>query len=1302
MDYNLVKTILFLLVTMVLFCSFNCNGMKNVNNFKNFVSVMNDRNVSFSMLQETFWNDDYVNSIRNMYEGIIYDNNGVNNRQGVAILVNNSYKDKTKVVFKDNLGRFIHVSYEEDENTYNFISLYAPNNIKERCIFFTFVNNYINNLENLIIGGDFNTTLSKFDKSCQSKHCMDEAYRELQNMINICNIYDVWRCRNETKRIFSWKRISNGVLQQSRIDFYLTSKSLSPNIQNVYYNETSFSDHTYVFMNFKFCNVERGPGLWVLNNTLLSNEYYVKRVKEIIEEALQCPLYNKEPLVWWDNLKYRIKRFSQIFSGKMAKDKRKNFYDLQNKIQRLCAVQANGGNINLEVLENLKLELSNYELEKCKGAILRSKAIWATEGDKNTKYFLNLEKYKQENNAIKELFNDNNEIVSDTEGILEIEYNFYKNLYSCVEIDNDKMDQFLESVDTVIDNEDKEMCDNDITYDEIARALTSMSKNKSPGTDGLTTEFYCKFYDSLEDILYKVFNAVHEEGTLSRSMRAGVISLVYKKKGDRRILKNYRPISLLQVDYKILARIMADRFKTVLPKIISENQTCCIIGRDISNNIANVRDVITMVENDELEGYLLKIDQEKAFDRESHEYLFNVLRKFGFGQVFVRWIQIFYNNINSAVKCNGFLTNYFAIKNGIRQGCPISALLYVLAAEPLRCNIEKNPKIKGIEIPGSEKEAVIFQHADDTTLTVSNKESIPEVFKVFDLYSASSGSKINVQKSEMLPIGRGYLSGSEKTNYSLKICEREIVLLGVYIGKDNNLCHELNWRLKVNKIKSLLNLWLQRKLTIQGRVTVVESLCMSRLWYTMFVTSIPSWVIDELKVTCVNFVWNNGAHLVHYNSIIDEKSKGVLHFPDIKSKLMAFRLKFLARFLDEDYHVLWKDIFKYFCSKILHMNLGKEMLFMEIPGKYLSSLPEVYREMLKSLDFIREQLIFNVSIENIYDQPLFCNPKIVINEKSLLWQDFIKAGIIQLKDLCYEVKPGFLPVSAVIEILKSVNEDCNVYDVTKKWHLLISALPHDWIKTINTEVNITTNKREIDIELNMNGKLLDFKMCSTKRFYQIIIQNFCKQPKCIEKWQNQFHVDPKDFYSIWKNVNHFWKPSNMIELDFKIAHQCIFTNERLMKMNLSDSSYCAVCQNDVETFLHLFIDCEKLSDFHLFLEQKIETLFENCNSDKMSLVVYERILLLGISGSIKGVNTNFVNFMLSVARYCIFKRRNLANFDKRNMNLTHFFCLTLKHYVSYFYEYLCSIKNMRRVFWKNFLENNTIVQETNDVIVFNL
>jgi hypothetical protein len=120
---------------MVLLCSFNCNGLKNVDNFQNFVSALYEKNISFTMLQETFWDNDYVEGIEDMYEGKIYTSNGINSRQGVAIMVNNLYKDKTKLVYSDNNGRFIHISYEDEYKLYNFISIYAPNICSEKCNF---------------------------------------------------------------------------------------------------------------------------------------------------------------------------------------------------------------------------------------------------------------------------------------------------------------------------------------------------------------------------------------------------------------------------------------------------------------------------------------------------------------------------------------------------------------------------------------------------------------------------------------------------------------------------------------------------------------------------------------------------------------------------------------------------------------------------------------------------------------------------------------------------------------------------------------------------------------------------------------------------------------------------------------------------------------------------------------------------------------------------------------------------------------------------------------------------------------
>ncbi|CAC5402728.1 unnamed protein product [Mytilus coruscus] len=215
--------------------------------------------------------------------------------------------------------------------------------------------------------------------------------------------------------------------------------------------------------------------------------------------------------------------------------------------------------------------------------------------------------------------------------------------------------------------------------------------------------------------------------------------------------------------------------------------------RDIADTTASLRDIIELIENDNLEGYLIKIDQEKAFDRVDHKYLFHILEKFGFGPQFVHWIKLFYKGIRSTIKCNGFLTNYVPILNSLRQGCPISALCYVIAAEPLVQAILKNKNIKGIAIPNSDKNSTVFAHADDFTFTVKDKQSIDETFKVLNNYSEASGAKINKQKSEIMCLGSGSISNQELTDYGIKQADEVTQILGIYMGKNSEICDYLNW-----------------------------------------------------------------------------------------------------------------------------------------------------------------------------------------------------------------------------------------------------------------------------------------------------------------------------------------------------------------------------------------------------------------------------------------------------------------------------------------------------------------------------
>ncbi|CAC5423453.1 unnamed protein product [Mytilus coruscus] len=313
---------------------------------------------------------------------------------------------------------------------------------------------------------------------------------------------------------------------------------------------------------------------------------------------------------------------SQIYGKEKQKDLNREYHKLQNKIQELSVKSANGIQINSEQFLELKTQLEDIETYKCKGAILRSKSQWALESDRNTAYFFKLEKYRQNKNEISEIKDCDGKIVTETNDLLDVIHDYYKHLFSCVSIDMHSVDELLNNVNVKIDDEDVEMCDDEINIEEIEKSLKGMKKGKTPGPDGITAEFYLFFFfffNELKHVLLYIYQSIEENEELSRSMRYGNINIIFKNKGDQSDLKNFRPISLLDVDYKILARVMANRFKYVLPKVISPNQSCCILGKDISDTVASVRDIMDLVEMDDIEYYLLKLDQEKAFDRAGHD-----------------------------------------------------------------------------------------------------------------------------------------------------------------------------------------------------------------------------------------------------------------------------------------------------------------------------------------------------------------------------------------------------------------------------------------------------------------------------------------------------------------------------------------------------------------------------------------------------------------------------------------------------------------------------------------------------------
>ena len=197
--------------------------------------------------------------------------------------------------------------------------------------------------------------------------------------------------------------------------------------------------------------------------------------------------------------------------------------------------------------------------------------------------------------CITKLLNDEDGAITDADEILKYEETFYKNLYSEPQKNQNEIEEQgaaaeLFNVETLpkINNNDKLTCDTDITINETGIALKDLTNGKSPGSDGFTPDFYKFFWPTIKDVVFDSIIYANEKGHLSIDQKRGIINLIPKKNKDPRYLKNWRPISLLNTDYKIITKILANRIKKVLPTVINPDQVAYLKKRFFGQNIRTI------------------------------------------------------------------------------------------------------------------------------------------------------------------------------------------------------------------------------------------------------------------------------------------------------------------------------------------------------------------------------------------------------------------------------------------------------------------------------------------------------------------------------------------------------------------------------------------------------------------------------------------------------------------------------------------------------------------------------------------
>ena len=338
-------------------------------------------------------------------------------------------------------------------------------------------------------------------------------------------------------------------------------------------------------------------------------------------------------------------------------------------------------------------------------------------------------------------------------------------------------------------------------------------------------------------------------------MRQAVISLILKTDKNPLECGSFRPISLLNTDAKVLAKVLARRLEEVLPSVISPDQTGFIKNL---YSFSNIRRLMNILYGSSPPGELevgLSLDAEKAFDRVEWDYLFSTLKRFGFGHKLITWVRLLYTSPLAAVRTNNNVSTYFELQRGTRQGCPLSPLLFAVAMEPLTLALRQNIDIKGIQRAGLEHKVSLYA---DMLLYMSQPLSgLPKLMTLLTEFGKISGYKVNIQKSELMPIGDG-ASRMSLGSIPFKISPKKFKYLGVWVTHNHKDLYVANYQPLLANLKQDFERWDHLPLSLGGRINAVKMNVLPKFLYIF--QCLPFFLtksfFSKLNNQISTFIWN--------------------------------------------------------------------------------------------------------------------------------------------------------------------------------------------------------------------------------------------------------------------------------------------------------------------------------------------------------------------------------------------------------------------------------------------------------------
>ena len=1199
--------------------------MRNNRKRKALFRYFKQHKLDIICIQESYVTNDVVETWRKEWGGEIVYHEGTNHSKGQLILIKKHIPYKCSVIKMT--PRIIAIQLNDETKETVILNVYAPNTSTEVRQFFSDLTDIVNEIDvqRKIVCGDFNCVLDNdIDVISGEPHqvCLVEGFN---NFVVNADLTDSWRMLNPNRKEYSWSRRRDNTLVARRLDYVFVSETVLSDLIECSMHSFSFSDHRGILIQFDGYEQKRGPSYWKFNNSLLKDITFVNKTNTIIADFISENSETRADLKW-ELLKLKIKEEAIQHSKALAVRKRNDAPFIQSELNRLDSELAKYPQDKQlqKQRETICMKLEILERDKAQSAQTRARIKWIDEGERNTKYFLSLEKSKANAKIFPNLRIENKTLTNQFE-ILKAQKDYFENIYDTQHevVGEENMDSFLQNCEVPqLSPEQQADCEGLITIPEASLALKSMKNGSSPGLDGLSTEFLKVFWSKIDNIVIDSFNFAFSAGTLSHSQRSATITLIHKgKELPKSDLQNWRPISITNSDYKLLAKCLAARLGKVVSTIISEDQVGYIKGRNISTLIRSIDDVIDYLRVTEKPGIILALDFQKAFDTISKDYLLLAFKRFGFGDTYIKWVQTVLTNSISYIQYNGWLSEQFNVKCGVRQGCPFSPLAFIIGIELLAIKCRQSINIKGINIEDQAhshaltKMIKILMYADDITLLLKDKSDVSKVLKILGNFAKISGLVINKTKSQAMWIG----SDRFKTDGGLGLqWVKSIKILGIFFS---SLCSaseiEKNWVSRVNVIRQLINSWEKRNLGLLGKICVIKAFLLSQFIFVMQSISVPEKVIHDMNTLLFRFLWRKrdcnrkAFEKVKRCVVTSTIDKGGLNMIDLKLVQQSFLCEWLQKLASSPHSSKWSWI-----PKLYFSNFGRNMACFNstIGASKFKGLENITSLFWKNvavswLNHNNEHTAPNVRVECLWN-----NSSIKHQNNVIFFKHWAKQGITYVNDMLNGNR------------ILTFNELKQVLDNTPSLYLEYMVV-HSAIFSLLSKYTLFNFEFSEQTDLLFN----DHKITKAKSFRTLMTEKRHSTPCAVGFWNRKYNISIEKQH--WSLTSKCTKESRIRELQWKILHNIYPTNILLLKIGIANDNKCNYCRNEIDFIEHFFVHCKQISA----IWTKVKDVFYSTYHKQID--INEINILFGVLNNVflSADEQCFLNHLMLIAKMCISK-----------------------------------------------------------------